>query len=77
MSYYGIYTSPTLYAMPCASLMKRRSPYGQYWIGTRWSSDITELNSDQGFTREFLGKQYLSRLECLEMIQGRAVDFKQ
>ena len=56
--------------------MKRRSPYGQYRIGTRRSSDITEFNSDQGFVREFLGKRYFSGLECSEMIRGRTADLK-
>ena len=62
--------------MSCASPMKRCSPYDQYRIGTRRSSDITEFNSDQGSVREFLGKRYLLRLECSEMIRGRTADLK-
>ena len=55
--------------------MQSCSPYGQYQIETRRSLDITEFNSDQGSVREFLGKQYFLRLECSEMIRGRAADF--
>ena len=57
--------------------MKRRSPYGQYRIETRQSLDITEFNSDQGSVRDFLGKQYLLRLECSGMTLGCAADSKQ